>query len=185
MFKGEVCKFYELASKDNSQDVCLGDYDTNASFYIAAAGFRYTALVLSLFLPVGFLVIEFMQNQLLLVWKHLIYQYIFTAFYALVTLLWQTGTGSAVIFPDSLDWICGWESDATGPTREPNTGGSCLFSDCFLWFGVFMLVQTGCFAALLLLHYAKSKFCCRRPVQLSSDSVVYSAAGQSTLLVGK
>ena len=86
---GEVCKFYELADTiNNRQEECLTEYETNPRPFIEAAGFRYPAFLMSLIAPVCFIFIEFMQNQLLLEWKHLIYQYIFTGGYALVTMLW-------------------------------------------------------------------------------------------------
>lgn len=153
MLKGEVCKFVELAG--GVQNDCLSDYENNPAFYQETAGFRYTALMISLYGPLIFFVIEFFLNQLLITWKHLVYQYLFTLFYALVTLIWQVSTKDAVIFPNSLDWICA--------SRDYNaTNPGCLFDQCILWFLVFMGVQTGCFTALVLFHYAKSKFCCRR-----------------------
>ena len=99
MFEGEVCKFYELADSDNLQTDCLENYSTDPSYYIDASGFRYTAFVISLIMPACILVIEVVQNQLLLEWKHLVYQYLFTMFYMVVTALWQVSTGDAVIFP--------------------------------------------------------------------------------------
>ena len=67
MFKGEVCKFYELAG--NEQDVCLANYDANPEFYKSASGFRYPAFVMSLIAPSCFLVLELSLNQLLISWK--------------------------------------------------------------------------------------------------------------------
>ena len=60
MFKGEVCKFYELAG--NEQKDCLDDYDNNEDKYIDGSGFRYTAFVISLIAPLVFLLIELSLN---------------------------------------------------------------------------------------------------------------------------
>ena len=73
MFKGEICKFYELADPNNSQQECLADYDSNPDKYIDASGFRYPAFMLGLCAPVFFFAIEFFLNQLLMSWKHLTY----------------------------------------------------------------------------------------------------------------
>lgn len=97
----------------------------------------------------GFFLCEFFMNQILMSWKHLVYQYIFTGFYALVTLVWQRSTGDAVIFPNILDW---------------NSGD--LFNECILWFIYFTIVQTVWFSIILLLHYLKSLYCCRRSVDI-------------------
>lgn len=43
MMKGQVCKFYELASDSNNQADCIANYDTNPDLYIEASGYRYTA----------------------------------------------------------------------------------------------------------------------------------------------
>ena len=86
MFKGEVCKFYELAG--NEQDVCLANYDDNEAYYKDASGFRYIAFIISLIAPVVFLTIELTLNQLLISWKQLPLQYLFTVFYGIVTLMW-------------------------------------------------------------------------------------------------
>lgn len=107
--------------------------------------------------PVLFYAFEFFQNQLLISWKHLIYQYLFTAFYAATTFMWQVVTGNAVIYPRHLDWIC------ASRAGEPE---DCLFNECILWFIYFMIVQTGCFSLVLLLHYLKSKYCCKRSVAI-------------------
>ena len=83
------------------------------------------------------------------------YQYIFTVCYALITAVWQFGTGDAVIFPRRLDWIC--------KTRNYNADDpNCIFSQCFVWFFVFLAIQTTSFTTLLLVHYGKAKFICRR-----------------------
>lgn len=149
MMSGEVCKFYELADPKNSQAKCLSDFSTNPDLYIEASGFRYPAFLLSLYAPVGFFLVELCMNQLLLSWKQLPLQYIFTVLYALITALWQLSTGDAVIFPGKLDW----NSDD-------------LFNDCILWFLYFMVAQTGCFSVVLLAHYIKSKFCCKLSVPI-------------------
>ena len=60
MFKGEVCKFYELAG--NLQTDCLAGYDDNESFYKEASGFRYIAFIISLIAPIVFLFIELSLN---------------------------------------------------------------------------------------------------------------------------
>ena len=157
MFSGEVCKFYELADSNNSQEDCLKSYTTNPDFYQEAAGFRYIAFLMALIVPVCFALFEFMLNQLLMTWKHIVYQYIFTALYAVVTAIWQVSTQDAVIFPHKLDWIC-----ASRAGNPPN----CIFDQCILWFIIFMLVQSGCFSLLLFLHYLKAKFCCKRSVPI-------------------
>lgn len=82
-------------------------------------------------LPVVLLVGEMFMNQLLMTWKHIVYQYFFTAFYMVVTAIWQVATGNAVIFPKKLDWIC---STRTGNSSD------CLFSQCILWFIYFIIV---------------------------------------------
>lgn len=87
---------------------------------------------------------------MLISWKQLPLQYFFTMFYAIVTLMWQKFTGNAVIFPKRLDWNA---SDA-------------IFDQCILWFIVFALVQTGCFAFVLLFSYLSSKFCCKKSVEI-------------------
>ena len=106
MFKGEVCKLYELSDQGNSQEDCIENYSNNPSQYIKACKFRYPVFLVSLFLPVVNLVFELCANQLMLVWKQISYQYIFTIFYMIVTAIWQIATQDAVIFPESLDWIC-------------------------------------------------------------------------------
>ena len=66
-------------------------------------------------------------------WKNIVYQYIFTMIYALITALWQVGTEDAVIFPKKLDWVCASE------TRTWNVDNqNCLFEQCILWFMIFM-----------------------------------------------
>jgi len=66
MFKGEVCKFYELS--DNIQDDCLygtaaqPGYDVEPAFFIEKSGFRYPAFVLSLVAPVFFSIVELSLN---------------------------------------------------------------------------------------------------------------------------
>lgn len=120
-------------------------------------------------MPPSFAIIEFCMNQVLMNWKHIAFQYIFTAFYALMTLIWQQATKPAVIFPGVLDWT---------------TDGS-LFDDCILWFIVFAGVQTGCFSLLLLLHYTKSRYCCRRSVPIIQVQFKVSDVGGLTSKSGK
>ena len=58
-------------------------------------------------------------------WKNLAHQYLFTLFYMLVTAAWQFGTGDAVLFPEALDWICHY----TEKGREYNIDvDHCLWS---------------------------------------------------------
>lgn len=97
-------------------------------------------------------------------WKHIVFQYMFTLFYMVVTAIWQISTGDAVIFPERLDWIC-----ATRPGDPPS---DCLFSQCILWFLYFVLVQTGCFVTLHLTHFVKSKYCCRKSLDIPTYSEV-------------
>ena len=124
MLKGEVCKFYELATgEDGAQQDCLDNYDTGKVKYTDGSGFRYTAFMLSLIAPTICLLAELSLNQLLISWKQLPLQYFFTFFYALVTLMWQKFTTDAVIFPGKLDW-----------------NSKDLWSECFLWFSVFAVV---------------------------------------------
>ena len=68
MFMGEVCKFYELASNNHSQQVCLGyksegevdfQYKDNPQYFIEKSGFRYPAFLMGLVFPLIFFVIEF------------------------------------------------------------------------------------------------------------------------------
>ena len=117
MMKGQVCKFYELNNTENdqAQEDCLGTsdppvapggYDKDPAYYQNAAGFRYGAFIAYVSLPVICLCIEMFLNQIILRWRHMIFQFIFCIGYALITLLWQAGTGIAVIFPNKLDWIC-------------------------------------------------------------------------------
>ena len=91
MLKGEICKFYELSTsgEESAQMECVKNYDDNKDFYIEAAGTRYEAFLAGIFLPLVFATWEFFQNQLLMSWRHILYQYIFTAFYALITFTWQ------------------------------------------------------------------------------------------------
>ena len=103
-------------------------------------------------LPIVFFIFEFLQNQILISWKSIVWQYVFTAFYACVTACWQMVTGDAVIYPGALDWICA--------TRE-GASPDCMTSECIMWFIYFMLIQTGCFSLVLFMHYLKSKYCCR------------------------
>ena len=111
MFKGEVCKLYELSigmdtpDKD-PQGTCLKNYDEHPHTFIVDSGFRYPVFLVSLTLPVVNLVFELCANQLMLVWKQISYQYIFTIFYMIVTAVWQFATQDAIIFPKRLDWIC-------------------------------------------------------------------------------
>ena len=86
MFAGQVCKFYELAG--NSQEYCLANYASAPETFIEAAGFRYQGLIAALFGPIIMLTLEFFQNQLLISWKHIVYQYMFTGFYAGTTAIW-------------------------------------------------------------------------------------------------
>ena len=120
-------------------------------------------------MPPCFVVIETMQNQLLLEWKHLVYQYLFTLYYMIVTMIWQVSTSDAVIFPQTLDWICASRTvseDDDTPLYDP----SCIWSQCYRWFLVFMLVQTICYISILLIHYGKAKFCCRHSVPLDDKN---------------
>lgn len=158
MLSGQVCKFNELASKsDKSQEECLANYSNDPEEYILKAGFRYDTFLCGVYLPVVFFAIEFFLNQILISWKHIVYQYVFTLCYAVITASWQTLTGDAVIFPKTLDWICA--------SREGGAEG-CIFNECIMWFIVFILVQTGCFSLVLLLHFLKSKYCCRQSVPI-------------------
>jgi len=126
-----------------------GGYDNDPGHYTEVAGFRYIAFMTALWAPIAIFVVELFFNQLLISWKQLPMQYIFTFGYAVMTLSFQKFTGNAVIFPKRLDW----NSDN-------------LFSECILWFIVFILVQTGCFSLVLLIHFLKSKFCCKRSVEI-------------------
>ena len=99
------------------------------------------------------------MNQLLMSWKHLVWQFLFTGVYAGITAVWQTSTSTAIIFPGSLDWICA--------SREGASEG-CLFSECGLWFIYFAVVQSICYSVVLLLNYLKAKFCCRRSVTIQT-----------------
>ena len=82
---------------------------------------------MSLIMPACILIIEIAQNQLLLEWRHLVYQYLFTMFYMVVTALWQVGTGDAVIFPKTLDWICATRTDPDDDVTLINDP-DCLWS---------------------------------------------------------
>ena len=107
------------------------------------------------------------MNQLMLTWKHIVYQYIFTVFYAMVTAIWQISTNDAIIFPELLDWVCKSRTEVEG----------CLSAHCLLWFFYFAIVQTCCFSVILFLHYLKSKYCCRRSV----DIITYEETQASQL----
>ena len=147
MMMGEVCKFYELANESipEAQDNCLyygtvttddppvtvGPYSQDPQFYIDASGFRYYAFMMALWVPACFYLLEFMMNQLLMSWKNIAYQYVFTLVYAAITATWQIVTSNAVIFPQRLDWIC---------DSRPGASADCLFSECFAWFLWFMLI---------------------------------------------
>ena len=72
MMKGQICKFYELASDKNDQADCIANYDANPDFYIQASGYRYTAFLAGLYLPVACSIVELFMNQLLMSWKHLV-----------------------------------------------------------------------------------------------------------------
>ena len=170
MMKGEVCKFYELAQTtdaDTRQADCLANYDSDPSKYIEGSGFRYPAFIMALALPAAYGLIEFFLNQLLMTWRHILYQFIFTIFFALVTMLWQVSTGDATIFPGALDWVCA--------SREGGEDG-CIFDECILWFIVFIGVQSGCYSLILFLHYLKTRFCCKRSVPIKTYSEI--APGQ-------
>lgn len=97
-----------------------------------------------------------------MIWKHIVYQYLFTAAYMLMTAIWQFSTGDAVIFPDRLDWICS--------TRASDPPSNCLFSQCILWFIYFVIVQSACFALLLLIHHVKAEYCCRKSREITLNS---------------
>ena len=86
MLSGQVCKFYELAG--NSQEDCLADYAKDPSKYIEASGFRYDVYLAGVMMPVIFYFIEFFLNQILISWKHIVYQYLFTVLYGVVTAAW-------------------------------------------------------------------------------------------------
>ena len=86
MLSGQVCKFYELAGFD--QEECLADWPNNPSKYIAASGFRYDVYLAGVMLPVIFYFIEFFLNQILISWKHIVYQYLFTTLYGVITASW-------------------------------------------------------------------------------------------------
>ena len=144
MLSGQVCKFYELAG--NKQEECLADYANNPSKYILASGFRYDVYLAGVMMPVIFYFIEFFLNQIVLSWKHIVYQYLFTVLYGVVTAAWQHLTGNAVIFPGSLDWICSLRAGASS---------DCLFNECILWFIIFMAVQTVSYSVILYLHFLK------------------------------
>ena len=129
---------------------------------------------MALILPFAYGLVEFFLNQILFTWRHIIYQFIFTGLYALITMIWQVSTGDATIFPGKLDWVC---SARDGADAE----GSCLFSECFLWFIVFLVVQSGCYSLILFLHYLKTRFCCKRSVAIKTYSEIdQSALGQIT-----
>ena len=106
-----------------------------------------------------FFLLEFFLNQILISWKHIVYQYLFTALYAGITALWQVVTKNAIIYPESLDWICA--------TRE-GASDNCIFSQCIAWFLIFMTVQTGMFSLVLMMHYLKSKYCCKQSVAIET-----------------
>ena len=120
---------------------------------------------MSLIMPACILIIEIAQNQLLLEWRHLVYQYLFTMFYMVVTALWQVGTGDAVIFPETLDWICATRTEPDDDSKLINDP-DCLWSQCISWFLIFAVVQTACYISILLIHYGKAKFCCRHSIPL-------------------
>jgi len=74
MFKGEICKFYELAkgtteADPDPQKTCLDNYDSDPDKFKSGSGFRYDAFMLSLIAPICFSVLELCLNQLLLSWK--------------------------------------------------------------------------------------------------------------------
>ena len=104
-----------------------------------------------------FFLVEFFLNQILISWKHIVYQYLFTAFYAGITALWQVVTKNAVIFPKALDWICA--------TRD-GAPDDCIVSQCIVWFVIFMAVQTAMYSLVLLMHYLKSKYSCKQSVPI-------------------
>ena len=108
-------------------------------------------------MPVIFLLIELFHNQILIPWKHLAYQYIFTIIYAIATLLTQLASKNHV-FPGKLDWIC----DERIGAEE-----GCIVESCLLWFAYFALLQTGCFTFVLTLHHLKTKYCCRRSIPIT------------------
>ena len=110
-------------------------------------------------LPVVCYFIEFFMNQILISWKHIVYQYLFTMLYAAITAAWQNITHEAVIFPKTLDWICA--------SREGAEGG-CIFTECILWFIYFMIVQTGSYSLILYMHYLKSKYCFKQSVKIKT-----------------
>ena len=84
----------------------MANWENDKQKYIDGAGFRFPAFVMAIFSPIVFAVIEFFSNQMMMQWKNIAHQYLFTLFYMLVTAAWQFGTGDAVLFPKALDWIC-------------------------------------------------------------------------------
>ena len=91
MLRGEICKFYELSLGDDNEAAqleCVKNYEGNEEFYLEQAGLRYYGFFYAVVCPLFFGTWEFFQNQLLISWRHIIYQYIFTAFYALITYTW-------------------------------------------------------------------------------------------------
>ena len=86
MLSGQVCKFYELAGYE--QKDCLADYENDPAKYIEASGFRYEVFLAGVMMPVIFYFIEFFLNQILISWKHIVYQYLFTTLYGGITAAW-------------------------------------------------------------------------------------------------
>ena len=121
-----------------------------------------------------FLLIELCQNQILIPWKHLAYQYLFTVFYAIATVCCQFAS-KGHIFPGKLDWIC-----------DERVGGSegCIVESCLLWFVYFAVLQTGCFAVVLTIHHLKTKYCCKRSVAITYYSQ-YSTTELGSLITNK
>ncbi len=151
MFKGEICKFVELADVHNDQQECLDTFDDETrDDWIEKAGFRYQAFCLGLFAPPFLLLVEMTMNQIKISWKQLVHQYFFTAFYAFATALWQISTGDAVIFPDKIEWV-NYED---------------IFSNCIEWFLCFAGVQTIAYSLVLLLHHCKADYCCKKSVPI-------------------
>ena len=163
MYEGEVCKFFSLAAEEHDYFACTQFYATNPQHYIDASGFRYDAFITALYAPVIFFFFEMCQNQLMMSWRHIWYQYIFTAVYALATGLYQISQGDTVIFPRTLDWLCESRAGAVE---------GCLVNECLLWFVYFIIVQTGCFALILVMHYLKAKFICKKNIKIEMQSTV-------------
>ena len=146
MRKDVNCDLVQLAhsSDQTIYGACLDDYWNNPSEWDEQAGFRHPAYMWSMFGPIAFLLVEICLNQLLLLWKHIIFQYLFTLAYMIVTMVLSMANAEDV-FVSGFDWHCLRGSDTE----------VCAWGDLGRFFGLLLTLQTCFFVLGLGLHVIK------------------------------